>query len=99
MNIQSLESCYPGGLTSHSTIQIPEHVSQEASSLLQQVKYFFVDSVGSVLVNTLYHNSLVDIFATRTTISQQQFVSTRKSVAEITDTVFSHMYEFHPFQL
>ena len=34
---QSLESCYPGGLTSHSTVQIPEHVSQEAGSFLQQV--------------------------------------------------------------
>ncbi|XP_062573816.1 ribosomal protein S6 kinase delta-1-like [Saccostrea cucullata] len=37
---RSLISCHPGGITSHSPIYLPEHISQEAQGLLKQLLCF-----------------------------------------------------------
>ncbi|KAH3851307.1 hypothetical protein DPMN_093787 [Dreissena polymorpha] len=37
---RSLLSCHPGGITSHTQLYMPDHLSQEAQSLLQQLLVF-----------------------------------------------------------
>lgn len=35
--LQSLVECHPSGINTHTSLSIPDHVSKEARSLIQQV--------------------------------------------------------------
>ncbi|OXB77915.1 UNVERIFIED_CONTAM: hypothetical protein H355_015201, partial [Colinus virginianus] len=45
---KTLVECHPSGINTHTSLSIPDHVSKEARSLIQQVKASQNNSLGSV---------------------------------------------------
>lgn len=39
--LQTLVECHPSGINTHTSLSIPDHVSKEARSLIQQVFVFY----------------------------------------------------------
>ena len=59
---QSLLSCHPAGITSHTTLVIPDGISSEAASLLHEVEKPLLLSVEKARAGTVTANSVGSIW-------------------------------------